>query len=35
MSNIESEDFNDFSEPVANPQVKIDWDLYKELKDLE
>ena len=22
------------SEPVANPQVKIDWDLYKELKYL-
>lgn len=34
MSNIESEDFNDFSEPITNPQVKIDWDLYKELKRL-
>ena len=23
-----------FNEPVANPQVKIDWSLYKELKRL-
>ena len=23
-----------FNEPVANPQVKIDWSLYQELKKL-
>lgn len=27
-------DIQDFSEPVKNPQVKIDWELYKELKYL-
>lgn len=29
-----NEEINDFSEPVANPQVKIDWSLYQELKRL-
>ena len=24
-----------FNEPQSNPQVKIDWDLYQELKKLD
>lgn len=27
-------DIQEFSESVKNPQVKIDWELYKELKYL-
>jgi hypothetical protein len=34
MGTTDNNEYMEVSESVANPQVKIDWDLYKELRYL-
>jgi hypothetical protein len=34
MGTTDNNEYMEASEPVGNPQVKIDWSLYQELKKL-